>query len=230
MIELSKDSQDRIRKGVISSFTQNLVAIWKYLMEKRVFIEIIDVDSCLQLLLQDEIATIREKTAELVQKVYNQKGDYGADYILHQQMNYLYRLMQQQEDNQVIRELISKLIVKVSKGEQIQYKKQNHNEKRIFALDKPNKYMDEQIVKALAFRMLNNIIVSNPMMQQINLITIESNELENYKNFAMRDEYAYELVVNKVYSEMLSESITKPSLLSLEEIQQRLNAGIHSYM
>ena len=78
--------------------------------------------------------------------------------------------------------------------------------------------MDEQIVKALAFRMLNNIIVSNPMMQQISLLAFESDELEKYKNFAKRDEYVYELVVNKVYSEMLNESITKPSLLSIEEI------------
>lgn len=162
------------------------------------------------------------------------------DLVSSRQLQYIHSLITKQEKNlELMRQFIPFLIHQIFISDQFDYKLQNHQEKRIFSLDKPNKFMNDFRIKRQCYLLLHNIISSNDgiySLEEYSLLSkgfqmADAHQIGQYADFITRDEYLYELLVNRIYHQQITQLFKGGSqLIDTEGILDTVYSQMSKYM
>ena len=167
--------KDFLRISVIKSLEFSMVRLMDCLKKGGLFKLFLKISHTFIRLLQDEIPEIRQKIANFISKL-NWKSEENPskqsfDVLLNQKLNFnvvlrkLFKLIVHTFcSNPEIHnhpgndgEMIAFLFYYIFDSEFFNYKKVNHEEKKIFQTDKPNKFHEDYLLKRIAFKGLQHL-------------------------------------------------------------------------
>ena len=186
---------DSLRVAVIKSFKLSL---------KPITDRVQDIESFLGLsrvvirLLQDEIPEIRSKMASFVSRVFKIEEDkyqfkFNPNYILEVYFKFIVQRYQQwgsgvhQKDQIALNQFILSYIFE---SEFDKYAELAHYEKRIFAVEKPNKFYSDFVIKRIAYEVYLTML-EKKIVSHYDLKTFLDSQKYKFKEFSERNADKY---------------------------------------
>ncbi len=191
---------DFLRVAVIKSFKLSLKSIIDNVKDFDTFLSFSKI---IIRLLQDEIPEIRSKMADFVSKVFRVHSDnfqfkFNPNYILEVYFHHILRrfetwgAVRQYKDQMALNQFILSYIFE---SEFDKYKELAHYEKRIFAVDKPNKFYSDFVVKRIAYNVYSEMIAKR-IVSTYDLTTFLDSQKYKFKEVSERnlDKYLNEVI------------------------------------
>ena len=158
--------KDFLRIAVIKSLKFSLPEIFD-LLKSNNYELLLSYSRTFVRLLQDEIPEIRQKMGNFLSKLLgkymckNEEFTYNFNTVLEKYLCFLMDLFTSNptvnDKKENLYKLIDYLLNFVFESEYFRFKKTNFFEKRIFSFDKPNKFIDDVLLKSFAFSHLKTI-------------------------------------------------------------------------
>jgi len=201
------EQKDFLRIAVIKSFKLSLNEILTYLPN---FIFFLRFSKIVIRLLQDEIPEIRSKMAGFLSKIFkNETQKYqikcNANYMLEKFFEFTffkYFVITENKDAEMRKAFVYFILEYVFESEFDKYFEHAHFEKRIFAVEKPNKFYSTFIVRKIAFGLIPEMAVKETITAELiqsffeekkyKFVEIGEKTLEKYlKEPFSRDDVSY---------------------------------------